>query len=249
MIASLPMYDWPELVNAHNNLWQFIREGFAEKGIDAPAKLQRGEDDRSNWISPNLLIGQTCGYPFATRLKNRVRYLATPVYRTEGCEGAYYSSAIIASIDSDFVLERLAGTRFAYNSNDSLSGYRAIKAMFGDPGVFFGSMQKSGGHRHSARIVASGKADVAAIDAVCWNFLQQHESETVRKLRVIGWTKLRPALPLITSLKSSETCLSLLRQVIEDVFQSRETAEIRQQLAIGGSRVLDEQDYHQLAAL
>jgi len=194
-IASLPMYDWPELRGATDAFWDAIRMKLDANGIPAARCLSRGASDDAYWTAPDLLLGQTCGYPLATSLKGKVRYVATPVYSVEGCEGPKYSSAIVVNNDSMQELPTLAGSTFAYNSKTSLSGYRAMRAMFGEPEAFFTKTIKSGGHRNSAKMVADGSAEVAAIDAVCWDMLQKFEIETAQKLRVIGWTAKQPSLP------------------------------------------------------
>jgi len=196
-IASLPMYDWPELRGATNAFWDAVRIRLDESGILAARHLSRDASDDAHWTAPDLLLGQTCGYPLATSLKGKVRYVATPVYSVEGCEGPTYSSAIVVSDSSMLELPTLVGSTFAYNSKTSLSGYRAMRAMFGEPETVFTKTIKSGGHRNSARMVADGNAEVAAIDAVCWDMLQKFEIETAQKLRVIGWTSKRPSLPMM----------------------------------------------------
>jgi len=187
-ISSLPMYDWPELQDDNDAFWSTIKAALILEGVDAPERLSRGDDDAAFWTAPDLLLGQTCGYPLATALKGKVQYVTTPVYSVEGCEGPRYSSAIVVRNDSDLELSSLADCTFTYNSKVSLSGYRAIRSKFGEPEAFFAKSIKSGGHRNSARMISIGKADVAAIDAVCWDMLQKFETETINKLRVVGWT-------------------------------------------------------------
>ncbi len=242
MIASLPMYDWPELLTAHDTLWQNIGDKLRDTGIDAPPKLSRRGGDESCWLDPGLLLGQTCGYPFSTVLKDKVQYVATPIYEVEGCSGPYYSSAIVARQDSVLTTANWQRARFAYNGPMSLSGYRAIKAMVGEPESFFATITQSGGHRISARMVAKGNADIAALDAVCWHLLQQHEPATAKKLNVIGWSDRRPALPLITSLETSPEVVARLREVLAEISPPGE-------LAISGFEVMEITEYERLAGL
>ena len=216
-IASLPMYDWPELHEATDAFWAVLRVLLKSEGIDAPVQLSRDGDDAAYWTAPDLLLGQTCGYPLATSLKDKVRYVSTPIYAVEGCVGPQYSSAIVVSRNSEIAMSSLAGRTFTYNSEQSLSGYRVMRAMFGELQGFFANTIISGGHRQSARLVASGAVEVAAIDAVCWHMLQQHEAETADRLRVVGWTHKRPSLPMITSLEISEETLNVLRDTLKTV--------------------------------
>lgn len=216
-IVSFPMYDWPEIREANDAFWSTMRVRLASEGVDAPERLSRDGDDAAYWTAPDLLLGQTCGYPLATSLKGKVRYVSTPIYSVEGCAGPQYSSAIVVTRDSVLDISTLANRTFAYNSRSSLSGYRAIRSMFGEPKGFFAKTIESGGHRNSARMVADGGAEVAAIDAVCWDMLQKIEAETSDKLRVIGWTSKRSSLPMITSLNTSDKMVNLLRKVLKTV--------------------------------
>jgi len=242
MIASLPMYDWPELATAHHAFWQDLGDRLRGGGIEAPAKLSRNGADESHWLDPDLLLGQTCGYPFATVLKDKVQYVATPVYQVEGCKGPYYSSAVVVQKNSALTMTNWRDGRFAFNSKMSLSGYRAIKAMTGEPERFFAEVLESGGHRNSARMVATGDADIAGLDAVCWHLLQRHEPATATNLKVIGWSDMRPALPLITSLRTSPEIIASLRQVLGEISSPEE-------LAISGFDVLEIPEYERLSVL
>jgi len=242
MIACLPMYDWPELTSAHDSYWQKLAFKLRENGIEAPETLSRDQSDGSYWLNPDLLLGQTCGYPLATALHEKVAYVATPVYDVEGCRGPYYSSAILARKNSPLTPEKMAGSRFAYNGENSLSGYRSIKALVGEPSDIFVSLHKTGSHRNSARKVAGGSADIAALDAVCWHLLQQFEPKTANKLKVIGWSSQYPALPLITSLKTSQQTIDLMREILTSIPSEKA-------LAINGYEVLTTADYNKLSAL
>ena len=63
----------------------------------------------------------------------------------------------------------------------------------------FSELIVSGGHRNSIRMVASGKADVAAMDCKTWALAQQFEP-AAKALQVVGWTQKRKGLPFITGL-------------------------------------------------
>jgi ABC-type phosphate/phosphonate transport system substrate-binding protein len=57
---------------------------------------------------------------------------------------------------------------------------------------------RTGGHRESARAVAEGRADLAALDAVTWALMQGYDA-FVPKLRVLGHTRPTPGLPMIAA--------------------------------------------------
>ena len=249
MIAALPMYDWPELEGATNALWRELAGELRACGIEAPDELSRSDDDTSFALSPDLILGQTCGYPLSTRLKGMIQYLATPEYNVEGCDGPLYSSALLVHKSSRITLKTMAGSRFAYNSENSLSGYRCVRAMVGDPAKHFGAMVRSGAHRQSAKMVAAGQADVAALDAICWHHLMVIEPNIASKLKIIGWTKLRPGLPFITSLKTPPDKVKSLRDILKKVISNADANSEWQSLKIRDCVVLAPGDYDDLAGM
>ena len=251
MIAWLPMYDWPELRQDTDHFWELLRDRLRAGGINAPQSLTHNADldgsDDAHWLAPDLLFGQTCGYPFSTQLKGKVNYLATPVYDVVGCQGPYYSSAIIAHKDSGLKSGDLRAKSFAYNSTHSWSGYRTMVLEVGKLADFFSRMVMSGGHRQTAIIVAEGKADIGALDAVCWHLLQQHEPQTAGKLEVVGWTKLQPALPFITANGRGEENSDQLRRALSEVLKDPQNRQICDRLALKDCQVLDPEIYSPMA--
>ena len=71
-LAILPMYDWPGVRDETDALWTAIRTALLDTGLDAPEALTRDIDLMEAWLSPDLLLGQTCGLPFTRALRGRV---------------------------------------------------------------------------------------------------------------------------------------------------------------------------------
>jgi hypothetical protein len=170
-IAAFPMYDFPELEAAHDELWSTIRGCLSDAGVaETPAQLTRRIDHVEVWTHPDLLLGQGCEYPLAKFLANDVRLVATPRYAVPGCDGAAYRSAIVVRKDDPAeTLADLRDRRCAINERSSNSGMnllRASIACFADGTRFFESIVFSGSHRRSVQMVACGDADVAAVDCV-----------------------------------------------------------------------------------
>jgi len=108
--AALPMYDFPQLTGATDALWSAIAARLTERGVAAPTALTRGVPLDDLWADPALLLAQTCGYPLVTTLAGRVTLVATPCYRADGCDGAWYRSAIVVrASDSASSLADLRG--------------------------------------------------------------------------------------------------------------------------------------------
>ncbi|MCU0912624.1 MAG: PhnD/SsuA/transferrin family substrate-binding protein, partial [Rhodobacteraceae bacterium] len=149
-----------------------------------------------HWLSPDLVLSQTCGLPYRTRLHGRVVRIATPDYGLPGCPPGYYCSHLVVRADDprDRV-EDFAGAPIAINSRDSQSGWASLAHMA--PQLADSPILETGAHALSVSAVASGRADLAAIDAQTWRLLESEGA--TRGVRVIGSTPPTPGLPLIAA--------------------------------------------------
>lgn len=199
MIASLPMYDRPELRAETDRYWALIREELAARGIDAPSALRRGEDALiPQWEDPDLILSQTCGFPYRARLHGRVDLVGTPDFGNEGCAPGYYRSVLIAQADDPRgAFEDFDGARIAYNEGLSQSGWAAPINLAAARGIRLLPGLETGSHRASFHAVAEGRAELAAIDALTWRLIS--EFEDVSGVKVVGATDPTPALPYITA--------------------------------------------------
>lgn len=201
MIASLGMYDFGPLITANDRLWALIRDRLRAGGIDAPDALTRGEGAYwQAWQSPDLLLSQTCGYPFRARLHGSVTYVGTPDFGVKGCAPGFYRSVFVARADDPrSTVADFDGARFAYNEALSQSGWAAPQTHAAKLGIRLPPTLQTGGHRLSAEAVATGRADIAALDAVTYRLIATHTSE-MSALKVVGLTDPTPGLPFITAL-------------------------------------------------
>jgi ABC-type phosphate/phosphonate transport system substrate-binding protein len=200
MIASLPMYDHPETAAANDRLWAGIRDRLRAEGLPAPEALIRDASDLwPQWTSPVLVLSQTCGYPYRSRLHGQVLLVGTPDYGVDGCAPGYYRSVFVARADDPRDrIDQFDGAQMAYNEPLSQSGWAAPQTHAARIGIRLLPGIRTGAHAHSADTVAEGRADVAALDAVTWRLLQRLDPVT-RSLRVVGLTEPTPGLPMITA--------------------------------------------------
>jgi len=253
-IAALPMYDLPELQAANDALWAAIAERLIAQGVaDAPDRLTRGAPLEAVWTDPDLLLGQTCGYPLVASLGARVRVVATPRYSAPGCDGALYRSALVVRANDPATrLADLRGRRAAVNdwaSNSGMNLLRAEIAPLAQGALFFGAVTISGGHAASVAAVAGGEADLAAIDCITWSHLQRLRPDATSALRVLGWTKATPGLPLITAATRDDAGLAALRQALTDVARDCALDAVRAALMIDGFETLPAAAYDGVLAL
>ena len=200
MIASLGMYDVGLAQAANDRLWASIRDDLRAQGWSVPDALTRGEAAYwPAWRSPDLVLSQTCGYPFRARLHGHVTLVGTPDYGLPDCPPGHYHSVFVArKSDPRRDLAAFDGARFAYNEDLSQSGWAAPQTHARRLGLHLPPTLCTGGHLVSARAVADGRADLAALDAVTWAMIQGVDPVAVA-LHVIDRTEPTPALPYITA--------------------------------------------------
>lgn len=199
MIATLAMYDWPEVTAATDRLWAAIRDRLRAAGTAAPDGLSRGASLWEMWESPGLVLGQTCGMPYRTRLHGRVELVATLDYGLPEAPAGHYYSMLVVRADTPGDLSDFIDRTLAFNGQDSQSGWAAPQNHAARFGLRFTRTLHTGAHIESARAVAGGRADIAAIDAISWRLLCAHRPEIAARLRVIGHTAPTPGLPLIAA--------------------------------------------------
>jgi ABC-type phosphate/phosphonate transport system substrate-binding protein len=244
MLAGLPMYDWPEVRQATDAFWNALRDALRERGFEAPDGLSRDDDLASFWRSPDLLLGQTCGLPFATGLAGTARLIGTPGYDI-GCRPGFYYSVLIAPRGHDVTgLERFSG-RVAVNDLKSQSGYSALMTALMALGVDAEAIEVdlTGSHRASVEVVAAGRADLAAIDAVSFRLAERH-MVTALAVEVIGCTVPTRGLPLITALP--EDTQDAIADAVADAVERLEPA-VREALLLTGFARTDAAAYASLA--
>lgn len=200
MIAALPMYDMAPLQAANDLFWAAVRDALRARGIAAPDTLDRQTGMWEGWTAPDLVLGQTCGMPYRTRLHGRVTLIAAADYGLPDTAPGYYHSVFVARPeDGDKRPEDFATRPFVYNQPESQSGWAAPQNWAAARGFRFPPVVQSGGHRASALAVAEGRGDLAALDAVTWRFLTRYEPELTDRLTVVGRTDVTPGLPFIAA--------------------------------------------------
>jgi len=198
MIASLGMYIRPETAAATGRFWAEIRDRLRETGIDAPEELSQDAVFWEAWQAPDLILSQTCGRPYRLKLHDNVQLVGTPDYGMQGCSPGYYNSPVVVRAgDARTELSEFKNSVFAYNEKLSQSGWAAPQNHAAKLGFQFQNIWQSGGHLASAKAVAHGQADIAALDGMTWRLIQCYEP-WAGNLQVLEWTEPTPGLPYIT---------------------------------------------------
>lgn len=241
MLASLPMYDWPEVREWTNRWWNAIA---ARLGIAVP--LCRDGSHVALWRQTGLLFSQTCGYPFTHEFTGKLTLVGTPHYGVDGCSGPDYQSFIFARKAAP--LEAFRHATAAVNSPDSMSGMLALKLVFAPlatGGRFFGKTVTSGGHLKSMAAVRDGLADVCAIDAVCVGLARRYRPDYLEGLVEIARSPMVPGLPYITI--SGDVVA--LRGALSQCFADEALRDTRDHLFLTGYSETSAQDYDRITEL
>lgn len=220
-LAGLPMYDWPEVADAVDELWIHISKAAAARGIAVPATLSRLDDLVSLWSDPTMIVGQVCSLNPVRDGLGETEVIGTIVYDPPANlpqpeSGSYYSVIVCRQDDdrrpvsdaglgegiANEAIDRFAGAAVASNGDDSQSGYWSLGHFVRDrlaEGPLFGHVMFTGSHRDSIRAVAEGRADLAAIDVHSWHLACEHEPATARRLAVVGTTQPTPGVVCVVS--------------------------------------------------
>ena len=229
-IASLPMYNvspqhaalWRSLLSDCVTIFARIFARSFDPGDVTIVNAPEGEL-MPHWRRKDLLLSQTCGFPYRMLgLADEVHLIATPIFDAPGCEGPRYRSVLVVSAEAwargAHTLEACRGLRAACNGADSHSGMNAFRhalAPLARDGRFLASVRWTGSHAATLQALASGAADVGAIDCVTLALLRDSHSEIFDGVRTIGMTASAPGLPLITSRALGEGQAQALRDALD----------------------------------
>lgn len=247
-VASLPMYNPAEVPGASAALWSGFARHLRRAGIeDVPDRLLENPAIPDHWFSSDLLLSQTCGYPLTHVLKGRVQLVATPCYDAEGCEGSSYCSFVIVPVNSPAASPAdLRGKRVAFNTPDSQSGMNTLRALIAPLAggkKFFAEVIETGSHAASLAAVASGKADLAAIDCVSFGMFRRHGRGDTKAVRVLCRTDSAPNLPFITAGDASPDLIMRLRDGLRAAMADPALTAARQTLLLKDIMLLPESAY------
>ena len=227
--------------------WYAIFDGFYQH-LPSPYnhKYQILFEDQSGMFSqPDLLFGQTCGYPYVMTWQPSHELVAVPSFNVPGCEEFRYSSWFICNKDSSFQsLSDLKASVAVINNRDSNSGMNVLRreiSKIAGGKSFFSEVLESGSHLTSIDYVVNGKADIASIDAVTWYFAIQEGLVDPDKIRIIGESKKTAGLPFIID-RSIDLDPKIIRNALNLSLQSCST-EIRDFIKINRFEKVSPEDY------
>lgn len=193
MIAQLGMYPFPHLRAAQDTLWSAVRRRLG----DAPDLLDDDVELHAAWRHPDLIVGQTCGWPLVDQLADVVEVVGAFDVVAPFASGGWYRSVLVASKPLGIEAWKAdPATVVARNSPDSLSGWVSLQSAWGGVPV---NVLHTGAHIESMRAIASGEAQVACIDGLSFQFIVESNAFLGGRVNVIGHGPRIPSLPLVMS--------------------------------------------------
>jgi len=239
--AELLMYVAPPRVREAQEQWLTrVMEILSATRLDAQAL-----DLKQLWLSPQLLLTQTCGYPLMKILRGQVQVVGRPVYQLPHSAGGNHCSLIVTRADDPRQrLEDFRGSHGLLNAQDSNSGmnlFRHTLAPLQRDGHFFAQVSLTGGHRNSLVAIKAGEGDLAAIDSVTFDYLARDHSEEIAGVKVIARTASGPCLPYVTRIGADAQAIrEAMNQALKDL------PEVAAVLAIAEVLPASEADYQVL---
>lgn len=240
MTSDLSMYLAPARVLQAQEAWlQCVLEILDERREQKPVV-----DPTPHWLSPDLLLSQTCGYPFITSLRGKVRLVGRPSYELAHSSGGDHCSLLLCRADSAVTdLVGFQGSHGLINARDSNSGMNLLRhtlAGINERG-FFSKLTFTGSHRESIRRLKDYDGDLASIDSVTYDYLARDNSDEIEGLRVLVRSVRSPCLPYITSIRRTATDADSIRSAMNEAL--KQLPEVSRALAIKEVLPAGEADY------
>jgi ABC-type phosphate/phosphonate transport system substrate-binding protein len=250
-VASLPMYNLPEMAAVNTAFWHAMAEELRQEGIvNAPDELLMESPPVPDAIRPGTLFTQTCGYPLQTIYQGQYQLLGVPTYDAPGCGEGTHRAFILVRADLPVErLEDLRGGAFALNSRHSNSGMNLPRVMFARIAAgprFFSRVIETGSHAASMHLVASGGADAASIDCLTYAFLGDYRPEALVGLRRFADTPESPAIPFVSAADTSPDYVAALQRALSRVVEAPQRRPLLNRLRLRRVSVPDPTAYARL---
>lgn len=254
--AHLSWYDFSRLQEANNSFWKAIRQECLRKNPELKLKeeLVRDLDSRELWNSPDCFFTQACGYDIEYRHNLPLICLAAPIHEIPGCEGHLHSAFLVIKQENKArEIADLLGSRAVINCWMSNSGMNLLRHSLAPVAAskenFLTSIEVSGAHRESLRMIQDNKADLASIDCITWYHLKRFEPAELEGLRILAQSALCPMPPLCTSTTTSIEDREILLGSIERVLELNANSQWVKDLGYNKVKRVENSEYLALRRL
>lgn len=142
----------------------------------------------------------------------------------------YRSLLIVPSAGPARTLEDLAGKRFAFTDELSLTGraypVSVLRSLHRDPSEFFAATIETHSHDRSIAAVENGMVDGAAVDSLIYEYMTSHDPARAARTRVIHSSPPLGTMPIVVTTRVSAPLRARLREVLLTLHDDPEAAEL-----------------------
>jgi ABC-type phosphate/phosphonate transport system substrate-binding protein len=191
------------------------------------------------WSRSELGCAFMCGFPYL-RSPDPPKPIAAPVPSAARFSGrAVYMTDLVVRSDSEFrTLEDTFGGRLGYTTEDSHSGYNALRHHLlpfrseHRPTLYRASIGPLYTPRGVLDSVLAGDIDVGPVDAYALDLMLRHEPELSQRIRIVATTDPAPLPFLVASPDCPDHIVDRLRSSLIEFGDAGECAILREQLAL-----------------
>ncbi len=190
-------------------------------------------------------LGWTCGAPYVEdRVKDGQQLVGIPLLRGQP---RYHSLIISRRERPEKTLLAFRGQVFAYSDGRSNSGYVAPAYRLKQAGFeiqnYFRLLLHAGNHERSIEAVASGLADVAAVDEYVWREYLRMHPQTRRQLHEIERLGPFPFTPIVAGKAVDQGTIKRLQQTLTTLDQRPAGKELLEDFGLDGFTARDDDFY------
>ncbi len=152
-------------------------------------------------------VGFICGWPYSQRADQPhrpIELLCAPVMAAPRYQGRplYFTDVIVPAASPYRSFGDLRGQAYAYNDQDSHSGYNVPRdhlLRLGETSGYFGRAVASGSHQASIRMVTAGEVDASGIDSTVLERELARRPELAEAIRVVVSLGPSPIPPVVVA--------------------------------------------------
>lgn len=172
----------------------FVDDRASGPPLDEPDPFTLGTADVAFACAPSFLRLRRAGAP--VELLGIAPVFADPRTRQRP---VYFADLVVRADSSAVRLDDLAGARFGYNDEQSLSGLLALRlrlAELGRDGSFFGELVRTGSHDASLQALLDGRIDAACLDSTL-RWVRRDDPRLSGALRLLEALGPHPIQPVV----------------------------------------------------